>query len=253
MDGKTFLIKDVLKTGWQVVTGRFWFFVGVFAAAMALAVIPNALVGEISNKWVSVPLSLLSRLWSAYLTLGVLLIAIRSAKGEKPSFSLLFGGGFVFVKYILASLSFYALSLLCQLPFIVIAIVILVASKVDLTQISTDPSVFSSLGGGVIAGLVFLLLALVAVSVALGLIFGYYPFFVVDRGEGPIQSLKSSSAMTRGVRWKLLLFIVTLLGVNLLGLLSLFVGLLFTGPLSVIATVSVYLRLAPPLEESPFN
>ena len=52
-----------------------------------------------------------------------------------------------------------------------------------------------------------------------------------------------SSAITRGAKWSLLLLGIFLAAVNLLGVLALFVGLLWTIPTTLVASTSVYRKL----------
>ncbi len=52
-----------------------------------------------------------------------------------------------------------------------------------------------------------------------------------------------SSAITRGAKWSLLLLGIFLAAVNLLGVLALFVGLLWTIPTKLVASTYVYRKL----------
>ena len=52
-----------------------------------------------------------------------------------------------------------------------------------------------------------------------------------------------SSAITRGAKWSLLLLGIFLAAVNLLGVLALFVGLLWTIPTTLVASTYVYRKL----------
>lgn len=56
-------------------------------------------------------------------------------------------------------------------------------------------------------------------------------------------AIKKSVAMTKGIRWKLFVFLLVLLGINILGALALLIGLLVTVPLSGIALAALYDRL----------
>ncbi|MDO8583497.1 MAG: DUF975 family protein [bacterium] len=69
-------------------------------------------------------------------------------------------------------------------------------------------------------------------------------FVLVDKNTGPLQSLSTSWKITKGNFWKLCLFGLTLIGINLLGLLALVVGLLVTMPLSMLAVAYAYRKLS---------
>ena len=73
--------------------------------------------------------------------------------------------------------------------------------------------------------------------------FFFYDFEIVDREVGPFASLGQSSAITKGAKWDLLLFFLSLAGINVLGALLLGVGLLATIPTTMVALAFVYRRL----------
>ena len=73
--------------------------------------------------------------------------------------------------------------------------------------------------------------------------FGFALFFVADDERSPIDALKESSRLTKGHKGQLVLFGLAMLGINLLGLLALGVGVVFTMPLTVVAAVAVFRAL----------
>lgn len=73
--------------------------------------------------------------------------------------------------------------------------------------------------------------------------FGYAMVLVADEGLSPIDALKESSRLTKGHKGQLVLFALALFGINLLGLLAIGVGVVFTMPLSVVAAVAVFRSL----------
>lgn len=77
-----------------------------------------------------------------------------------------------------------------------------------------------------------------------GIKFRYFPYLMVDRKLGPIDALKESSKITKGARWNLFFFGILLVLINILGALALLVGLFVTIPLSMMAEVYVYRKLA---------
>lgn len=69
-------------------------------------------------------------------------------------------------------------------------------------------------------------------------------YLVVDKGCGPIEALKESSAITQGAKWQLAVFGGWLLLVNILGAVALLIGLMITIPITMLASVYVYRQLA---------
>lgn len=70
-----------------------------------------------------------------------------------------------------------------------------------------------------------------------------YQYFVVDKGQGPIESLKSSWALTEGSFWDLVGVQCVITCVVMLSLIPLGLGLLITIPMSSVLMAYVYRRL----------
>lgn len=105
---------------------------------------------------------------------------------------------------------------------------------------------------GILFGLMFgigLLLFIIPGLYAL-VLFLFYPFFILDKSSGPIQSLKRSANLTKGERWHILAFLLACVGVNLLGLLFFGIGIFITTPIVLIAIASVYERMTYQSETS---
>lgn len=116
------------------------------------------------------------------------------------------------------------------------------------------PFLFASIVYALIvaAGLVLL----VVPGIIWAIQFGLYCFLVIDKGMRPVEALRASSALTKGVRWELFLFGLLLLGINILGVLALVVGLFVTLPTSLLASAYVYRRLlegSPPAAPEPIQ
>lgn len=85
-------------------------------------------------------------------------------------------------------------------------------------------------------------------GIILGIKFQFYPYFIVDKGSGPIEALKRSSQITKGVKWHLFIFNLMLAGVGFLGILAFIIGLFWTIPTTWIAHAFVYRKLLNQLE-----
>lgn len=98
------------------------------------------------------------------------------------------------------------------------------------------------LGVSVLTGLAVIggLLLLIIPGLIWAVRFSFAPVIVIDTKSGPIVSMKESYAITNGYFWKLLLFWLTIIILNVLGLLVFVVGLLVTVPVSALATIYVY-------------
>jgi uncharacterized membrane protein len=74
--------------------------------------------------------------------------------------------------------------------------------------------------------------------------FSFSPIILVDTKSGPVVSMKESYAITKGKFWKLLLFWLTIAGLNILGFLVVGAGLIVSVPVSMLSTIYVYRELS---------
>ena len=104
---------------------------------------------------------------------------------------------------------------------------------------------FKYLIGSILYGLIVFAgtILLIIPGIIWGIQFCFYDYFIIDKGLGPIEALKRSSAITRGVKWDLFVFSLILLGINLLGALCLLIGLFATIPTTMVAIAFVYRKL----------
>lgn len=92
----------------------------------------------------------------------------------------------------------------------------------------------------VLVGLVLLIIP--GVIAMLGLMFSSY--LIIDKNLGPIEAIKESWRMTKGHKMQLFLLVLALIGINILGFLALFVGLIVSVPISMLAVAHVYRKLS---------
>lgn len=93
------------------------------------------------------------------------------------------------------------------------------------------------------------------ISVALGLLlfivpgiwiairFQFYPYFILDDTNSAIIALQKSYQQTRGLTLELFLFGFIVLALNILGILFFGIGIIFTYPLTTMATAILYRSL----------
>lgn len=73
--------------------------------------------------------------------------------------------------------------------------------------------------------------------------FSLYPYFILDKGAGPIEALKLSGTATTGFKWDIFFMSIASYVIILLGALCLFVGLFAAVPVSLIAWGFVYRKI----------
>lgn len=102
MDRKDFSIDEALKFGWNTMKANFWFFFGVFVIAFAVIYIPYV-AGVFCTRSASV-LSLVfniaSAVFSVIVNIGLIKIALKLVKQEKPEMKDLFDFQGCFWRYV---------------------------------------------------------------------------------------------------------------------------------------------------------
>ena len=87
------------------------------------------------------------------------------------------------------------------------------------------------------------LLLLIIPGIIWAIKFQFFSYLIIDKKLEPIEALKQSSAITRGIKWRLLAFFLVMGLINILGALLLLVGLFITVPITMLATAFVYRKL----------
>ncbi len=104
------------------------------------------------------------------------------------------------------------------------------------------PTYFISSLVAALAVLVGLVLLIVP-GVILLVIFQFYAYHIVDEGAGAVEALRRSGALTRGERWRLFLFGLLTVLINIGGALCLLVGLFLTVPVTLVSRAYVFRQL----------
>jgi len=91
----------------------------------------------------------------------------------------------------------------------------------------------------VLAGLILLIVP----GIIWAIKFQFFGYFIVDKNSKIIECLQKSSHITNGAKWSLFLFSLVMVLLNILGFFCLFIGLLVTIPITLIAYAYVYRKL----------
>lgn len=107
------------------------------------------------------------------------------------------------------------------------------------------PKFWYYLAGQILYGLIVLggLILLIVPGIIWAIKYQFTGYLILDQDMDPVEAIKRSGEMTKGVKGELFLFGLTLFGLNLLGFLACCVGTLVTAPMSAIATAYVYRSL----------
>jgi hypothetical protein len=218
-------IREAFNDGWATLRAHsslvFKVVLSFFALEVAYAIVTRVLGGTLLGFCAALLLIIVGM----FMSTGVTLIALRLARGEKAHYRDLLPPAALVINYLLASILAGVVTLL---PVALLGLTALVVTAVT---------------SSFVLPMIVLGAAAVCASLYLALRYFFVKFAAVD-GSTPVASLRKSAFMTAGEKWRLALFLLAAVGVNVLGLLCLVVGLLVTIPLSVLALAHVYVRLA---------
>ncbi len=147
----------------------------------------------------------------------------------------------------IGGIAYYILTSVLTMNNVRILLKIIRAQDFELEELfNFDVKVFSYLWGSFVIGMLVFVGMILLVIPGLYWAFKYMftPYIIIDQGLGYREAMKKSGRMTEGYKLKMFLFGLALLGINLLGMLPLFLGLLITIPLSYVAYLVVYEKLS---------
>lgn len=202
---KNFPYSASLKFGWETFKANVWLFVGILLVSGLIGYVPQALQDLEKN--------------------GTLRI-----------------GFLVWVLMIV----FWLFSQLIDLGVTKIVLNFTDSKKVTFGQLFSQTHVLLK---GVVAAFLYGLIVVVGLillivpGIYLGIRLQFFKYFVVDKGYGPIQALKSSWDITKGNVWNLFLFGLLIILINIAGLLVLLVGLFVSVPVTTVAVGYVFRKL----------
>lgn len=235
----TFSIKEAIVFGWHKVKAHsqlvFAVVLTMFALQVASSLVQKGLEGTAVGAAASIVLTVLGIILGA----GMTLIFLKLAKGDHADYRDIVPPLGLVWKYFCTSLLTGLISLLPVMAGALVSLALLVPTG----------AINFSEGAPVVQGNEWAFaLAILVMLVA----FGFAVYFSIRysmarlailEGADIMESLPKSTKLTHGVKWRLVLFALAIVGLNLLGLIVFIVGLLVTVPVSLLAFAHVYLKL----------
>ena len=230
------LITEVLKKSWELFTKNMMLFIGMFSMIFLISLIMGILSPDPSEgqKTQFLIFRLASSLFRMGLTLGSIRIILDVIGGLETKIENLFNSFQLLIPYIGGYLIFLLGVLILFLPF---ATLILSADSslklVDLFLSGDIDSLVQLMAHSINFKYLFLYLLPCAY---IWIKTQFFPYFIISKEMGPFESLKKSYEITDDQSVMLVLFFLILIMINLLGLIPLGLGLVFTVPFSLLAT-----------------
>ncbi len=224
-----FSIRDSLRVGWEKTRAHSALLFGIVIIIALLSMAHGILSAHPLASVSQAVASGFLLLFEIIVSIGATIVVLRLGKNESVSFRMIIPPWSSAWRYLLSS---------------VLVVLILCAGLVVPVGLGIWAYTFSglSLTGKILIALCGALA--VAIATYLILVYSMVKFISVDGKPKLFDILRRSVHITHGVRWKLLLFFIILLLLNIVGVIVFLVGLLVTLPVTMIASAQIYLTLS---------
>ena len=210
MTSQKFSKSEAIRFGWNTMKNNLWFFIELLVGVGVISFICNFITKKLTIE-----------------------------SGPLLSFIL--------------SIPYWLISIIIEMGLIKIALKFCDNEKGNFSDLfSCSYLVFKYLLSSLLYSLIVFggLILLIIPGIIWAIKFQFFGYFIVDKGAGPIEALRKSSAITRGVKLDLFFFGLLLTFINLLGTICLFVGLFASIPTTMVAKAFVYRKLLKQAEIS---
>jgi len=224
-----FSIIESLRFGWHKTRAHSAILFKIVLIFIAIMLVQNVVLSAVRNPILSAITAVVIAVVEIILGVGAIVVALKLARGEHAEVRDIVPPPKIVVRAVLASFSAGVLVFLAVvIPFgISIGLFFVYPSAgIPLVIISGFFIALGVLAGG------YLTLRYILVRIA-----------AVDLEEKVFDIVRHSARMTRGVKQNLLSFLIVVILLNILGAALLFVGLLVTIPVTILAYAHVYLEL----------
>lgn len=229
---RPFSISEIVSTAWQVAKKNIWVVMGFTAVQFVVMFIFTSLMtlffGEESPAGALLQNGLI-QLADAFIAVAMYQVFFKLIDDETdiefPDFvpNVVKAFNFLLVKIIMGAIAVVVISLLAGLYFI---------NTPDIDSMAT-------LSWKMLPILVLIAIPILYMSIRLFFVL----CFIVDQESGSTESISQSWTITRGHFWSLFTLFLVILGINFLGALAFFVGLLFTIPFSSLVLMIAYRQM----------
>ncbi len=252
---KGFSGTEALRFGWTTMNNNIVFFIGILViAGLMLYVfdfVVESAVLSLFNRFDEYGMPYLSdfvsrsSLWDVSKFIAGLFVGEQSAaRHVSKSIAETLGG--ISALLVINAVAFLLLCILIRMWLIKISLRFCDNEKVRYSDLFSCFTLYIRV---LLGCLLYLLIVFLGICLFLipGIIwaikFRFFACLIVDKGLTPIKAFKKSWAITRGVKWRLVIFFVVLGLINVLGAFCFGVGLFATIPTTTLAMAFTYRRL----------
>jgi membrane-anchored glycerophosphoryl diester phosphodiesterase (GDPDase) len=227
---KHFSLREILADAWVLAKKNFWIITGFTAIQFIIILMAVSLTRIFGQKGVVALIqNVLVGLIDAFFTVAIYQVFFKLIDEDgDPEFP-------DFLPSVVKALNFLVVKLLSGL------FVVFIIASVAAVYFFNSPHINTS---DLVSWKNTPLLMCILVPVAyVSIRMSFVVCFIVDQDSGVIEAIRQSWVITKGHFWFLLLLFVVVLGINMLGAMAFFVGLLFTVPLSSLIMIIAYRQM----------
>ncbi|WP_026899150.1 DUF975 family protein [Daejeonella oryzae] len=226
---KPFSVNEILADAWSFAKKNIWILIGFTAVQFVVIIMITTLLRGIFGGETGagvIAQNLILALFDAFFTVAFYQVIFKlideEGEPELPDF----------IPNLMKALNFLLVKLIIGLILVFIIAIISSVYFFNTPHIDTTNTFSWELLP------VFILIAIPIAYFTVRLCF--VVCFIVDQDSGSSESISQSWTLTSGNFWMILVLFLVILGLNILGAMALFVGLLFTVPFSSLIIIIAY-------------
>lgn len=244
---KAFSIRDSIKSAWKLINNdNLFLLIGLLLGYLVIEGLLSTV--QVLNKGgISSLISQLAELFvSVVFSMGFIKVCLQIAKEEEPEFKAFKDVIPLFWRYvfssILSALPIIASAIVAGLFAFILADFMNMGARLAGYSFNDATQIFSILKIVAFPGLLILIIVL-APAIYFKIRWMFFPYYIVDKNAGIMDSLRLSWAATKGNFWHIFLFGLTCFGLVIAGLIALVLGVFVAIPVISMATALIYLQL----------
>lgn len=245
---------DLFKNAFAITKKHALVLIGVIITVIIISMIFSFITGALASvPVVGFIVDIISIIFQLYFGVGLVKLGLCIVDGKEPEFSDIKPTGSEMIKYLMSGLMLFIVFLVVfMLTIGVLGMLDVIkpglnALYKDFLLNGASTKVYSS-NEILYALMVFVLLVIPAVLIYLRLQFANY--LVIDKKTEVGSAIIHSYRMTKGYLWYIVLTLLAVILLNILGLIMLFIGLIFTIPMSFIVIMLLYRSLDQNYQET---
>lgn len=235
---KEFSLREIISTAWGLAKKNIWVVMGFTAIQfMVIMLTTGLLIGLLGSSGV-VPLiqKLLITLINSFFTVAIYQVFFKLIDEEgDPTFPDFMPSVIKALNLILVQVIIYAFAIL---------VIATVAGIYFFNYSEIDPASLIHWKNAPLLIAISIPIAYVSIRMS------FVVCFIVDQDSSAMEAISQSWLITKGYFWLLVVLFLAIIGINMLGAIALFVGLLFTVPLSGLIIIVAYRQMVNSYEEN---